>query len=159
MRQAAVDIKAAQGRLLPKPVIGAACHGPELSDLRGIVRERPLLSVAGDGDRYSLRYSAATRPAWDPCLQNTPGLSETVAHLALGQERIRRDRPVSGRVVARLGGQRFGCVGSNHLIRSDLRANLLPAYTSVDLPKCCSAVRNGCRRYATLCGHNPANVT
>ncbi len=61
------------GLLLPEPVIGAACHGPELSELRGIVRERPLLFVTGDGDRYS----AATRSAHDLLLAKS---AQSVLH-------------------------------------------------------------------------------
>ena len=57
-----------------------------------------------------IRYlAAAVRPlAWlgmITCVQNTPGLSGTVAHLELRSPRIRWDRPVSGRVVVSLGGQ------------------------------------------------------
>jgi Clp amino terminal domain, pathogenicity island component len=40
-----------------------------------------------------------------PCLQNTPGLSVTVAHLALRRLGGCWDRPKSGPVVVRLGGQ------------------------------------------------------
>lgn len=40
-----------------------------------------------------------------PCLQNTPGLSATVAHLGLGHRCIRWDRFASGPVVVNLGGQ------------------------------------------------------
>jgi hypothetical protein len=40
-----------------------------------------------------------------PCLQNTPALSDTVAHLDRIIRLIRLNRPVSGPVVVSLGGQ------------------------------------------------------
>ena len=40
------------------------------------------------------------------CLQNTPGLSGTVAHLGRNLACVRWDRPVSGPVVVSLGGRR-----------------------------------------------------
>jgi hypothetical protein len=46
-----------------------------------------------------------------PCSQSTPGLSETVAHLVLRHDRIRWDRPVSGPVVASLGGRELCITG------------------------------------------------
>jgi hypothetical protein len=46
----------------------------------------------------------------------------------------------------------------DHLIRSDLRARPLLAPTSVDLLGRRSTVRDDCRRYAALCGQNPASV-
>jgi hypothetical protein len=55
-----------------------------------------------------------------PCLQNTPGLSGTVAHLALGRRVIRWDRSALGAVVVRPGGQRSLRLGSGHLIGRDL---------------------------------------
>jgi hypothetical protein len=58
------------------------------------------------------------------CLQSTPGLSETVAHLVLRQGRIRWDRPVSGPVVVSLGGQRYTtqvCEIQRQLGRSDMQ--------------------------------------
>jgi hypothetical protein len=48
------------------------------------------------------------------------------------------------RVRSALGGTRT----PNLLIRRDLQAHPLPAHTSVDLPKCCSTMRNNCQRYA-----------
>jgi hypothetical protein len=41
-----------------------------------------------------------------PCLQNTPSLSVTVAHLGLEPQRVRQDRLASDPVVVSLGGQR-----------------------------------------------------
>jgi hypothetical protein len=40
-----------------------------------------------------------------PCLQNTPRLSVTVAHLELDPRRVCRDRPESDPVVVSFGGQ------------------------------------------------------
>jgi hypothetical protein len=40
-----------------------------------------------------------------PCLQNTCGLSDTVAHLGLQSQHVRQDRLASDLVVVRLGGQ------------------------------------------------------
>lgn len=103
-----------RGLFVPKPVIHlyGQQHGP--SDLDRIVRHRPSMSVADDGDSYSLGYSAPAA-AW-------------AAELA------------------------------NHLIHRDLRALPAPAHISSELHKCCSAVRNDCRRCATLYGQNPASV-
>src|ERR1022692_2940553 len=54
-----------------------------------------------------------------------------------------------------LGGTRT----PNLLIRRELRAHPPPGHTSVDLQECCSGMRNNCRRYAALCGQNPASMT
>src|ERR1039457_5945900 len=55
-----------------------------------------------------------------------------------------------------LGGTRT----PNLLIRRDTQTQThpLPAHTSVDLPKYCAAMRHDCRRYAALCGQNPASI-
>ena len=94
------------------------------------------------------------------CLQSTPRLSATVADLAIGdwispsQTDSVESRCGQPWWSAPRGWQRE----ANHLIRGGLRTHPVPAHTSVDLPKCCSAMRNDCRCYAALCGQNPANV-
>src|SRR5262249_7129407 len=54
------------------------------------------------------------------------------------------DTPVSVAMgyVSRLDLRR----GDDHLIRRDIRAHLLPAHMSVDLVRCCSAMRSDRRR-------------
>jgi hypothetical protein len=44
-----------------------------------------------------------------PCLQNTRGLSDTVAHLGMQPRRVGQDRLVSVPVVVRIGGQLWPC--------------------------------------------------
>jgi hypothetical protein len=53
-----------------------------------------------------------------PYLQNTPGLSGTVAHLGLSHSYVRWDRLASGPVVVSLGGQRSPRLAGNHLTRN-----------------------------------------
>lgn len=89
------------GLLLPKPVIGAACHGPELSDLRGIVRERPLLFAADDDDGCS----PATCPPAIPCLHNPLTVSGTVRGVGQVGSPLRYGALVSGLVGVSRGCQ------------------------------------------------------
>src|SRR5258708_26739945 len=44
-----------------------------------------------------------------PCLQITPRMSGGVAHLGRQFTRVRRDRPASGLVVVKRGGQQSPC--------------------------------------------------
>jgi len=51
----------------------------------------------------------------------------------------------------------LGLAGSpSVLIRRDLQPYRLPAYSPVDLPKCCSPLRGRQRRWVPLCGHSAA---
>lgn len=60
----------------------------------------------------------------DPCLQNTPKLSGTVAHLGRSHLPIRWDRPLSGPVVVSHGGQP-GPLGSRFTVKTRLTFDLL----------------------------------
>ncbi len=51
------------------------------------------------------KAAPAAQASVNPCLQSTPRLSETVAHLVLRHEHIRCDRLASGPVVVSFGGQ------------------------------------------------------
>jgi hypothetical protein len=46
------------GLLLPKPIRRVDCHGLSVAELGSIVCQRPLVSMAGDDDSYSLGYPA-----------------------------------------------------------------------------------------------------
>ena len=72
---------------------------------------RPCASVAVCPRPPWLSLSSSLRSAraaatLTACVQSTPGLSETVAHLGLRRGCIRWDRPVPGSVVVSRGGQR-----------------------------------------------------
>jgi hypothetical protein len=75
-------------------------------------------------------------------LQSTPGLSGTVAHLALRHEFIRWDRLVSGPVVVSLGGQQSPHVGAATFLSVVIYSHLRRLLTWS--PTC----RNACHFYA-----------
>lgn len=64
----------------------------------------PVACAAGDvlPDRPGALYGPARATL---CLQNTPRLSASVAHLGSQPQRVRQDRPASVPVVVSLGGQ------------------------------------------------------
>jgi hypothetical protein len=64
----------------------------------------PVACAAGDvlPDRPGALYGPAQATL---CLQNTPRLSASVAHLGSQPQRVRQDRPASVPVVVSLGGQ------------------------------------------------------
>ena len=64
------------GLFVPKPSRDGASQRCDMPDLGTTVRQRPLMSTAGDGDCYSLGYSVAFRSRWVPM----PGDS-TIAHV------------------------------------------------------------------------------
>src|SRR5215471_21653253 len=51
------DAFPATGLFVPKPGRGAGCQRHGIPDLQSTVRQRPLASLAGGADRYSVGYS------------------------------------------------------------------------------------------------------
>jgi hypothetical protein len=72
------------GLLLPKPIRKAADQRCAMPDLRSIVSQRPPASVVGDGDSYSLGYSASFRTFGRPAVTFTSAGSSAPAGLTCG---------------------------------------------------------------------------
>ena len=95
----------ASGLFVPKSSRGADCQRwasltwerPSVS-----VHWRPPLAVAIVTHLVTRLLAGFGLTTW---LQSTPGLSESVAHLVLRYECVRRDRPMSDPVVVSFGGQ------------------------------------------------------
>jgi hypothetical protein len=111
-------------------------------ELGSIVHRRPLASIAGEGDSYSLGYSVPSGcsgrlgclTADVPCSQSTYKLSKTVLHLAVKFACYRPQMVAVGRRCGQEWWSGFG-FGSESAVKTSL-----------------TVARDGCRpREATFC--------
>src|SRR5215813_533012 len=95
------DAFPATGLFVPKPGRGAGCQRHGIPDLQSTVRQRPLASLAGGADRYSVGYSPSPWTRSAHSCRSRQSTIATVAAWIISELPLRADENVEDHFIRR----------------------------------------------------------